>query len=166
MIAGWGLFAQTPDSTLFRDDFNRSELGSSWQGESWSIVNGAAYNFTSGVGGTLKTTRGYSQPSYIIETTAKGFTSNHFRYFRITFGQADLSNHDKLYQLRYTAWFGGRLTLSRSTDNVYSAQVLDEVAVFPGLNSSDWYKFKIARYKSGLIQVYVDKVQGMAPYQF
>src|SRR4029078_5465704 len=79
--------------------------------------------------------------------------------FRITFGQADLSSQ-QTYQLRYTAYGGGRLTLSKSTDNIYAAQVLDEAAIFPNLNSSQWYTFKIAKYQSGLIQVYLDEGSG------
>jgi len=156
----FSLFGQTADSLLFRDDFDRVELGSFWEAApSWSIVNGSAYNFIDGIGGTLRTTMDYSQESYIIETSAKGFTDSYYREFRITFGQADLSNSE-LYEVRYTAYGGGRLTLSRSTDNIFFPQVLDEVAVFPALSSSEWYTFKVARYKSGLIQVYLDKGSG------
>src|SRR5688572_20521303 len=79
-----GLFAQT-DEPVFRDDFNRSNFGSSWQADlSWSIVNGAAYNFVDGIDAKLKTTAAYSQPSYVIETAARGFTTNYYREFRIT----------------------------------------------------------------------------------
>lgn len=154
------LFAQTADNTIFRDDFNRADFGSSWRvNPSWSILNGSAYNFIDGTGGSLKTSTNFSRNSYIIESTAKGFTTNYYREFRITFGQADVSN-DKMYQLRYTGYGGGRLTLSKSETNLYAFQVLDEVAVFPKLSSSTWYKFKIAKYKSGLIQVYIDKGLG------
>ncbi len=39
------LFAQTADNTIFRDDFNRADFGSSWRvNPSWSILNGSAYN--------------------------------------------------------------------------------------------------------------------------
>jgi hypothetical protein len=48
----------------------------------------------------------------------------------------------------------------RSETNIYDAQVLDEAAVFPNLNTSAWYNFRIARYKSGLIQVYIDNGSG------
>lgn len=155
-----GVFAQASNSLLFRDDFDRTFLGNFWDAqESWSIVDGAAFNFIDGTGGTLTTANNYAETSYVIETSAKGFTDNYYREFRITFGQADLSNQE-LYQVKYTAYGGGRLTLSKSTDNIYAAQVLDEVAVFPALNSVQWYNFKIAKYKSGLIQVYLDEGSG------
>ena len=151
------LYAQTNDFEIFRDDFNRTALGSFWQANaSWSIVNGSAYNFIDGTGGTLRTTAVYNEPSYIIETTAKGFTASYVREFRITFGQGNLSN-DSTYVLKFTMYNGGKLTLSRSTSNIYNPKPLDEVAVYPDFSSTQWYKFKIAVYKSGLIQVYVDK---------
>ncbi len=154
------LFAQDPDNTIFRDDFNRSTLGSAWQAhQTWSIVNGSAYNYIDGTGGTLRTTANYPHDSYIIETTAKGFTPKYFREFRITFGQADLSK-EGMYQLKYTAYGGGRLTLLKTANYSYNVKVLDDIALYPTLNAFDWYAFKIAKYKSGLIQVYIDKGSG------
>ncbi len=133
-------------------------MGTFWKAHySWSIVNGTAYNYIDGTGGTLRTSAKYTQPSYIIETAAKGFTDN--RDFRITFGQADLAK-DSMYVLTISSYFGRRLTLSRSSDNVYFGQTLDEIALYPDLNSVSYYKFKIARYSSGLIQVYLDKGTG------
>src|SRR5689334_18132466 len=79
--------ARVSGATIFRDDFNRNILGSAWQTNYWSIVNGSAYN---GYGGPLSTTNSYSQTSYVIETAAKGFTNNYYREFMITFGQANL----------------------------------------------------------------------------
>lgn len=153
-------YAQEADQAIFRDDFNRDVLGSFWEATpSWSIVNEAAYNFIDGVGGTLQTANSYGDSSYVIETSAKGFNSNYYRKFAITFGQASLAN-DSMYELIYTAYGGGRLTLYRSTDNVYYAEKLDEVAVYPALAADQWYSFKIARYKSGLIQVYIDQGAG------
>ncbi|MEO6218911.1 MAG: hypothetical protein ABIO81_00680, partial [Ginsengibacter sp.] len=150
------LFAQEPAATIFKDDFDRNILGSEWQTNNWFIINGFAYN---GAGGPLRTTVGYNEPSYIIETAAKGFTDNYYREFRIIFGQADLTN-DSAYVLRYTEYWGGRLTLGKSTDNLFYPQVLDEAAIYPAFNADQWYRFKIARYQSGLIQVYVDRGSG------
>jgi len=144
------------DVTIFRDDFDRDILGSEWQTDNWTVVNGSAYN---GYGGPLRTTTGYDQTSYIIETTAVGFTNSYYREFRITFGQANLLN-DSAYVLRYSEYGGGRLTLGRSTTNIFYPEPLDEVAIYPDFNATQWYKFKIARYESGLIQVYVDKGLG------
>jgi hypothetical protein len=148
--------AQATDVSIFRDDFDRNILGSGWQTNNWFIINGSAYN---GYGGPLKTTVSYDQTSYVIETAARGFTNNYYREFRITFGQADLFN-DSAYVLRYTEYNGGRLTLGRSTNNIFYPELLDEVAIYPDFDDIQWYKFKIARYESGLIQVYVDKGLG------
>lgn len=152
------LHAQVSDSVFFRDDFDRITLGDFWQAhESWSIVNGTAFNFIDGYGGILKTTAHYPEASYVIEASAMGFTTSRYREFSITFGQENLSDY-RFYQLRYTGYYGGRLTLY-SSDNT-SSTLLDEVAVYPGFNSTGWYKFKIAKYKSGLIQVYLDEGSG------
>lgn len=159
-FGGAGLFAQSSDSVIFKDNFNRKVLGNFWKADaSWSIREGSAYNFIDGTGGTLKTAKSYSQASYIIETKAKGFTGSYMRDFRLTFGQGNLSN-DSMYVIKYTMNYGGRLTLGRSSDNVYYPLTLDEAAVYPDMESDKWYTFKITRYKSGLIQVYVDKGAG------
>ena len=158
--------AQTDNPVIFRDDFTRIELGTNWYAPfSWSIVLGSAYNFISGTGGELKTAQSFDAPSYVIETVGRGFTNNYHREFRITFGQDKLStvnteDSDSTYVLSYTPYSGGQLTLAKSTGNIYDAQKLDEISVFPDLETNRWYKFKIARYKSGLIQVYLDRGRG------
>lgn len=152
-------FAQ-PDSLIFTDHFDRDSLGDNWKAfNSWSIVNGYAYNYINGFGGTLRTTRHFSSPSYILETAAAGFTNSYRREFRVTFGQVNLAS-DSAYVLSYTPNSGGQLTLSRATGNIYSPQPLDEVIVYPDLESTKWAKFKIEKYKSGLIQVFMDKGNG------
>lgn len=150
------VFAQVAGSAIFKDDFNRSTLGNAWQTDTWSIVKGAAYTVHNG---PLRTATAYKDSSYIIETSAKGFTNSYHREFRIIFGQANLNN-DSAYVIRYSQEYGGTLTLGRATDNVFHPQMLDQVAIYPDYNATDWYKFKIARYKSGLIQVYVNKGAG------
>ena len=154
------LSARSPDSTIFRDDFDRATLGAFWQATPvWSILNGAAYSFNDGIGGKLRTTEGYNDSSYVIETEARGFTVNYMREFRITFGQANLSK-DSMYVLSYKPYDGGLLTLSLSTQNIYFPKTLDEAIIYPNLTSDLSYTFKIARYKSGLIQVYLNKGDG------
>lgn len=154
------LSAYSSDSTIFRDDFDRSAFGRAWQASpSWSISNGMAYNFIDGTGGKLVTAKAYDSSSYILETKASGFTPSYFREFRITFGQHSLSN-DSMYVLSYKPYSGGRLTLSLATDNLYSAATLDEVIIQPVLDVRQWYTFKIAHYKNGLLQVYLDKGEG------
>ncbi|MEO6330803.1 MAG: T9SS type A sorting domain-containing protein [Ginsengibacter sp.] len=160
LAPGMGLFSQASDPSIFRDDFNENVFGNFWLAHpSWSIVNGTAFNLIDGAGGILKTAEYFSETSYIIETRVMGFNTDYYREFRLTFGQADLSD-DELYQLKYTGYGGGRLTLSRSSDNIYFPQVLDEAAIFPAFNSSRWYNLKIAKYESGLIQVFIDNGSG------
>lgn len=154
------LFSQSAGSNIFNDDFNRRTLGPLWQASPfWSIVNESAYNFQDGLGGYLTTTNSYKDSSYVLETQASGFTTNYKRRFHITFG-ATGANSDSMYILTYDSNFGGRLTLSVSYNNIFEAELLDEAAVYPILNSKDQYKFKIAKYKSGLIHVYIDNGKG------
>ncbi len=145
---------------IFRDDFERNTLGEAWFAPySWSVSGGAAYNYIDGTGGILKTTTYFNDSSYVLETSGRGFTRNYYREFRITFGQTGLTS-DSGYALNYTPYSGGRLTLSRVTDNIYFGEILDGVTLFPDLETDKYYQFKIARYKSGLIQVYVNKGDG------
>jgi hypothetical protein len=158
LFVGSKLTAQT-GATIFSDHFNRASLGSFWHTPtSWTIQNGAAY-VLDGAPSRLATASDYSQPSYIIETVAKGFTASYYREFRLTFGQDDLSN-SKTYVLSYKPYSGGIFTLGRATDNIYFPEQLDEVVLYPQLRVDTWYKFKIAKYKSGLMQVYVDRGSG------
>ncbi|QNF34065.1 T9SS type A sorting domain-containing protein [Adhaeribacter swui] len=157
------VYAQT-NPPIFRDDFNRPELGDDWsQSYDWSIQSGYAYNFVNGTGSYLKTAKNYSAPSYILETTSKGFSVSYQREFRIFFGQVSGQNDqgiDSSYVLSYTPNSGGQLTLSKATGNIYYTETLDEVSIYPFLDTNRWYRFKIERYKSGLIQVYLDKGRG------
>ena len=153
------LYAQS-NAPIFRDDFNREELGEAW-GESfaWGIVAGSAFNYIDGTGGSLRTAKNFDSPSYVIETVGKGFTINYERQFRIVFGQTKLGSNSA-YVLSYTPYSGGKLALSRATDNIYYGDILDEISIYPDLATDKWYQFKIAKYKSGLIQVYVDQGAG------
>lgn len=153
------LFAQS-DTLIFSDDFNRDSLGSDWQASAtWSIVDGMASNYIDGTGGILRTTRHFAADSYVIETAAKGFTNDYWRQFRIVFGQTSLTS-DSAYVVSYTPDTGGQFALSRATDNIMWPQLLDETIIYPDLDSLQLYKFKIAKYKSGLIQVFIDKGDG------
>jgi len=153
------LFAQS-DSLIFGDDFNRDSLGADWQASAtWSTVDSMATNYIDGTGGTLRTTRYFAADSYVIETAAKGFTNDYWRQFRIVFGQKSLVS-DSAYVVSYTPDAGGQFALSRATDNIYFPQLLDETIIYPDLDSLQLYKFKIAKYKSGLIQVFIDKGEG------
>ncbi|WP_242916997.1 T9SS type A sorting domain-containing protein [Pontibacter liquoris] len=147
----------------FRDDFDQDNLRKNWHAyNSWSVADGIALNQVQGTGGTLLTKAHFDAPSYVIETVAKGFTNSYWREFRLLFGQTSIKS-DSAYVLSYTPNSGGRLTLGRATDNILYPEVLDEVAVHPDLEAGTWCKFKIARHKSGLIQVFLDNGHGYSP---
>jgi hypothetical protein len=151
------LFAQS-DPVLLRDDFNGNALGANWNAnESWSVVNGAAYNpFDAG---SLITAENYSAESYVIETEAMGFNGSYWREFRLIFGLSDIAGQNA-YVLTYSPDTGGRLMLGRATDNIYHPEILDEISIYPELKRSQLYKFKVARYKNGLIQVFLNRGAG------
>lgn len=151
------LFAQS-GLLPFRDDFNRSTLGANWKTDfGWSIQSGSAYSPYDA--GNLITDLNYAADSYIIETSAMGFTGSYWREFRITFGQDDVDDQ-KTYVLNYGPGTDGLLSLGRATDNIFYPDPLDQTSIYPALAQAQWYKFKIARYKSGLIQVYLDQGSG------
>ena len=143
---------------IFKDDFSRNTAGINWQlTPFWSIGGGLAYNRYDL--GSLITKAKFSDPSYVIETTVKGFSYAYGRQFLFTFGQADpLTN--QAYVIRYFPGAGGLLTLGRATDNIFFPTNLDQNMIYRGFETGRWQKFKIMKYKSGLIQVYVDKGAG------
>lgn len=160
-----GVKAQVPDSLIFNDDFNRNMLGSAWEApSSWTIQNGSAYLFA-GSDRWLRTAASYTTPSYLLETSALGFTPGYRREFRFTFGQAD-AGIPAMYVVQYQPYFGGILTLGRSTDNYYYPDVLDEAILYPNPAADKWVRFRIARYASGLLQVYVDNGRGFGTTPF
>ena len=147
-----------PGSLIFKDEFTGNVLSADWTSENyWSAAGGFAYSVRDW--GALTTSKKYSSESYVIETAAKGFTASYWREFRITFGQA-APGDQKTYVLTYGPDSGGQLTLGMSTDNIYYPQILDGVSIYPKLEKDILYKFKIARYGSGLIQIYLDRGAG------
>ena len=110
-------------------------------------------------GEPLITRQSFTDSSYILETTASGFKATYQRQFRFTFGQTDLTQ-DRGYILRYQPPTLGRstLTLGRSEGNFYFPTVLDEVPLV--LKDQQIYGFRVVRYQSGLIQVYLDHGEG------
>ena len=150
-----------PGSLIFKDEFNGTQLSSDWLPDnSWSVASGSAYSPNDW--GALITSKKYDADSYVIETTARGFIGTYWREFRFTFGQANPED-PKTYVLTYGPDTGGQLTLGASTDNIYHPRVLEAVSLYPPLAKEKPYKFKIAKYKSGLIQVYLDKGTGYGP---
>ncbi|WP_158267555.1 T9SS type A sorting domain-containing protein [Adhaeribacter arboris] len=154
------LLAQ-PDKLIFKDDFSKNTIKSKWQFTPfWSIAGGVAYNREDY--GSLLTSQSFSAESYVIETTVQGFSNAYYRQFLFTFGQAGAAGPESpTYVLKYSPFGGDYLSLSRATDNIYYPDtLLDGAILYPPLATSRWYKFKIAKYKSGLIQVFLDKGPG------
>ncbi|RDC65695.1 T9SS type A sorting domain-containing protein [Adhaeribacter pallidiroseus] len=151
------LFGQA-NKLLFKDDFSQNTMGVNWRPDLfWSIGNGVAYNnydFS-----TLLSLRRFSAPSYVIETTVKGFSYAYGRQFHFTFGQAN-DTANQAYVVSYFPGTAGLLTLGRATDNIFYPTTLDQTVIYPAFEANRWQKFKIIKYKSGLIQVYLDKGAG------
>jgi hypothetical protein len=158
--------AQSTTTSIFVDHFTGNALGKLWQQPtSWTVANGSAYIFVDGGERWLRTNSAYTATSYIIETAARGFTINYRRAFRIAFGQQNPADQ-KMYILNYHPDFGGLVTLGVSTDNFYYPKELDKAVLYPNVTAEKVYKFRIAKYESGLIQVYVDRGSGFGNVPF
>jgi hypothetical protein len=148
----------TQAQTIFRDDFNRTTLGSNWiNGPGWSIVDGKAYNFYDGAGGTLNSSQGFSQTAYVIETHAYDFRNGYYREYGIMFGKPN-PNQDYGYILKYTPYFESRLTLGRSEGNEFYPVALDSSDI--QLDVTKQYTFRIEHAATGLIKVFLNDGSG------
>ena len=157
---------------IFKEDFRGGYLLDDW------IINGRDWLFgyqlasveelgyavkprSVANGQPLITKRAYSNPSYILETSAYGFKQTYQREMRFTFGQAD-PEVDRGYSLRYlpasVGSGGSSLTLGLSKDNFFDLTTLDRKAI--KLNDEQLYRFRIVRYRSGLIEIYLDEGSG------
>ncbi len=112
-------------------------------------------------GQPIITRRAFSNTSYVLETSAYGFKQTYQRELRFTFGQAD-PEVNRGYSLRYlpasVGSGGSSLTLGFSEDNFFDLTVLDRKVI--NLNDEQLYRFQIARYQNGLIEVYLDQGNG------
>ncbi|WP_420458750.1 T9SS type A sorting domain-containing protein [Neolewinella sp.] len=161
-----------PGDPIFEEDFRGGNLLDDW------FINGRDWLFGYELAGVeelgyavkprsvansqpLITKRAFSSPSYILETSAYGFKQTYQREMRFTFGQAD-PEVDRGYSLRYlpasVGSGGSSLTLGFSEDNFFDLTTLDRQVI--NLNDEQLYRFQIARYQSGLIEVYLDEGNG------
>ncbi len=142
---------------IFSDEFDRTTLGSFWADQAgWSIVNGQAYNDPDGNYLPLTTAQTFPQTSYILETEAFPFVDGYYRKYFLLFGQeADLGDG---YQVSYDPYLGNTLTLGVGNGNYFFPEVLDDRIV--DLDPTKAYRIKVAKYESGLIQVYLGDEDG------
>ncbi len=145
-------------SYIFEDDFERDSIGNFWLDEGrWTIVNGEAYNSPDNNGSLLTTAQSFSESTYILETQASDFVTGYYREYFFLFGQQDtLGNY--AYVINYDPDFGEVLSLGISNGNYYYPDVIDDKIV--NIDPSKAYGLRVARYNSGLIQVYLGDENG------
>jgi hypothetical protein len=160
-------FAQT---TIFRDDFNYwgfgpVPLGPAWQSSthsSWVMSNGHARNFANGTaGGHMNTVTSFPQTSYVIETKAAGFVQSYELRYSITFGGKP-GGQGFGYMVRYEQTWGTGLSLFRVDGNPYYPTLLSK-STASLRDSVNKYTFRIERYQSGLIKVFLNDGNGYGP---
>lgn len=145
---------------IFRDDFTRSTLGSAWiapEYTRWSIVGGKAYNYIDGQGGTLNSSAKFPQTSYVIETLAFPLKTGYYRQYGILFGKPN-PDQDYGYILKYEPYHNQGLSLGRSEGNEFYPVRLAQKAIT--LDPNLKYTFRIERYASGLIKVFINSGKG------
>ncbi|WP_221392227.1 T9SS type A sorting domain-containing protein [Dyadobacter sp. NIV53] len=150
----------TKAQVIFRDDFNRSELGSGWLTRGypeWSILNNQAYSFYDGTGAILITSKKYTQRNYLIETIALPLKNSYHRQYSILFGKPN-PDQDYGYVLKYNPEYNQGLTLGRSEGNDYYPVVLKQKALI--LDPSKSHTFKIEHFPNGLIRVFINSGSG------
>ncbi|HEX8529538.1 MAG TPA: hypothetical protein VF646_05925, partial [Cytophagales bacterium] len=154
-------------TSILRDDFyywgyEPAPLGPAWQQSpysGWVMANGHARNYAIGTaGGHLQTNTAYPQTSYVIETKAGGFVKDYELRYSITFGSRG-ADPGFGYLVRYEQTWGSGLSLCRVDDNPFYPTLLSSSPVsLP--DSVNKYTFRIERYASGLIKVFLDKGNG------
>ncbi len=151
-------FAQT----IFRDDFNRATgFGPAWKtppNSGWVLSDGFARNYTNGpVGGTLRTATAFPQTAFVLETQASPFASDYKREYAITFGSPN-ADQDYGYMIMYNTSLGRGFTLDRLDGSIYYPTQLSSSTVV--LDPKLPYNFRIERYASGEIKVFIDSGTG------
>ncbi len=150
-------FAQT----IFRDDFNGyPNFGPAWKtppNSGWVLSDGHARNSANGpVGGTLKTTTAFPQTAFILETQAFRFVEGYKREYAITFGSPG-ADQDLGYMILYNTFIGRGFTLDRLDGGFFPTE-LSQSSI--ELDENLDYTFKIERYPSGLIRVFLNNGSG------
>lgn len=143
---------------IFNDQFERSQLGSFWDGDGgWTIRNGQAYNGIDDDWTLLTTTQSFDATSYVLETEVSNLVDGYFRAYYLLFGQQGDSGEPG-YVFRYDPLGAGVVTLGLATDNYLYPDVLDDQII--RLDPQAAHKIRIEKYESGLIQVYIGSDDG------
>jgi hypothetical protein len=151
---------KTNAQIISRDDFSRGSLGAAWIASDytkWSIVSGHAYNYIDGTGGTLTTSKKYTQTSYVLETVGVTLENGYHRQYSILFGKLD-PRSEYGYTLQYQPSYDQGLTLGRAEGNEYWPIVLAHKNII--LDPVKPITFRIEKYSSGLIKVFLNSGNG------
>ena len=144
--------------TIFNDDFDRQELGSAWNGNGgWTTLEGQAYNDADNNGALLTTEQSFTATSYVLETEVSNLVEGYQRAYYFLFGQQD-EDGNLGYVVRYDPLGGGSLVLGEANGNYLYPDVLDKAII--NLDPAQPNRLRVARYDSGLIQVYVADADG------
>ncbi len=146
--------------TVFVDEFDGPQLGTGWLGApGWTVQDGRAYNAPDGNLLPLSTAEQYDAPSYVLETSFGPLVPGYYREYYLLFGQTGEDTKDGTgYVLRFDSYFGNVLSLNVNTGNYFFPEKLDDQIL--DIDPGELYAFRIERYRSGLIQVYVDEGAG------
>ena len=155
-LSGGGLRVQE----IFSDDFNRSTLGSFWDGNGgWTIRSGQAYNDPDRNWTPLTTVRSFDAPTYVLETSAANLVDGYQRAYYFLFAQEE-GEEGPGYSVIYNpgSKAGGVLSLGKTTDNYLYPAVLDKQIVTIDADLS--FRLRVVKYENGLIQVYLGGADG------
>ncbi|GGB94921.1 hypothetical protein GCM10011325_22870 [Dyadobacter sediminis] len=145
---------------IFRDDFTRASLGKDWLTTGyakWSIVNGLAYNYIDGAGGTLTSSKKHTATSYVLETKVYPLKNGYWREYGIVFGKPS-PDADYGYILKYHPYYNLGLMLGRSDGNEFYPVILDWEHIT--LDPDKQYSIKIVKSADGKIEVYLNSGSG------
>lgn len=145
---------------IFRDDFTRTSLGKDWLTTGyarWSIVNGLAYNYIDGAGGTLTGSKKHTATSYVLETKVYPLKNGYWREYGIVFGKPS-PDADYGYILKYHPYYNLGLMLGRSDGNEFYPVILNRK--FITLDPDKQYSIKIVKNADGKIEVYLNDGTG------
>ncbi|CAH1001168.1 hypothetical protein LEM8419_02076 [Neolewinella maritima] len=154
LLPGTCLRAQT----IFQDDFDRVQLGTSWNANGgWTIRNGQAYNGPDNNWTSLTTARSFAATTYVLETEVTNLVDGYQRAYYLLFGQQHESGEPG-YVVRYDPLGAGSLILGEAHTNYLYPRILDRQIIT--LDPTQSHRIRVAKYTNGLVQVYVGDADG------